>query len=259
MPDPRVAGALAWLKKHSSRAARDGMARYAIPSEHALGVRMADIQKLGKQLGRDHALALAMWKTGVYEARMLCAYIDEPERVTPAQMDAQARDFDNWAICDTLCFALWVRTPHAYGRIRKWAGHRHEFVKRAAFALLASAALKDRAAPDAEFLRGLELIEKAAQRRTQLREEGRELGAARHRRAQPRAQRGRAEAGEQARARGRTGAALDRQGCAAPVGQRSSAAAYFRQITVVCRSQVAKAAKSIAPDRMSGTFRCRPR
>ena len=71
MADPRVAGALAWLKKHSSKAVRDGMARYAIPNEHALGVRMGDIQKLAKQLGRDHALALALWKTGVYEARML--------------------------------------------------------------------------------------------------------------------------------------------------------------------------------------------
>jgi 3-methyladenine DNA glycosylase AlkD len=162
MADPRVAGALAWLKKHSSKAVRDGMLRYAIPNEHALGVRMGDIQKLARQLGSDHALALALWKTGVYEARMLTAYVDEPERVTPAQMDAQARDFDNWAICDTLCFALWVRTPLAFAKIRKWAGHRDELVKRAAFALLASVALKDRSARDAEFLRGLRLIEKAA-------------------------------------------------------------------------------------------------
>ena len=89
----------------------DGMARYAIPNDHALGVRMADIQRLGKELGLDHALALELWKTRVYEARMLCAYVDDPARVTSAQMDKQARDFDNWAICDTLCFALWVRTP----------------------------------------------------------------------------------------------------------------------------------------------------
>jgi len=160
--DPRVSAALAWLKKHSSRSAREGMLRYAIPNEHALGVRMGDIQKLGRQLGRDHALAQALWKTGVYEARMLCAYVDEPERVTAAQMDAWARDIDNWAICDTLCFALWVRTPHAYGKIRQWATHRDEFVKRAAFALLASVALKDPEASDAQFRRCLRLVEKAA-------------------------------------------------------------------------------------------------
>ena len=162
MADPRVAAALAWLKKHSSKAARDGMLRYAIPNDHALGVKMGDIQKLGKILGRDHALALALWKTGVYEARMLCAYVDEPAKVTRAQMHAQARDFDNWAVCDTLCFALWVRTPHAFTMVRKWAGHRDEFVRRAAFALLASLALRDKEAGDAEFLAALKLIEKAS-------------------------------------------------------------------------------------------------
>jgi len=162
MKDPRVADALSWLRKHSKKSVRDGMARYAIPGDKALGVLMGDIQKLGKQLGRDHALALELWKTDVYEARMLCAYVDEPERVTAAQMDAQARDFDNWAICDTLCFALWVRTPHAFAKIRKWAGSRDEFVKRASFALLASMALKHKESGDADYLRTLPLIEKAA-------------------------------------------------------------------------------------------------
>ncbi len=162
MADPHVASALRWLEAHASKSVRDSMLRYAIPNEHALGVRMGEIQKLAKQLGRDHALALALWKTGVYEAQMLCAYVDEPTRVTAAQMDAQARAFDNWAICDTLCFALWVRTPHAFAKIRKWATSRDEFVKRASFALLASVALKDKDAGDAEFLRGLKHIEKAA-------------------------------------------------------------------------------------------------
>jgi 3-methyladenine DNA glycosylase AlkD len=160
--DPRVVTALAWLEKHSSKAVRDGMSRYAIPNDHALGVKMGDIQKLGKQLGRDHALALELWDTGVYEARMLCAYVDEIEEVTPRRMDAQARDFDNWAICDTLCFALWVRSPHAMDRVRKWATSREEFVKRAAFALLASIALKRKDLDDAELLKTLSLIEKAS-------------------------------------------------------------------------------------------------
>jgi 3-methyladenine DNA glycosylase AlkD len=162
MPDPRVAETISWLKKHASKSVRDGMTRYAIPNDHALGVRMGDIQKRARQLGRDHQLARELWKTGVYEARMLCAYIDEPGRVTPAHMNVQARDLDNWAVCDTLCFALWMRSPHAFAQIRKWATSREEFVKRAAFALLASVALKDRDAPDAAFVRALKLVEKAA-------------------------------------------------------------------------------------------------
>jgi 3-methyladenine DNA glycosylase AlkD len=162
MTDPRVAEALTWLKKHSKKSVRDGMARYAIPNDKALGVLMGDIQKLGKLLGRDHALALELWKTDVYEARMLCAYIDEVDKVTPARMDAQAREFDNWAICDTLCFALWVRSPHAFKKIKQWSNHKAEYVKRASFALLASMALKHKDSTDADYMRCLPLIEKAA-------------------------------------------------------------------------------------------------
>jgi len=110
----------------------------------------------------DHELALALWKTDVYEARMLCAYVDEIEKVTPAQMDAQARDFDNWAICDTQCFALWVRSPHAFKKVRQWSTHKAEHVKRASFALLASMALKHKTSTDADYLRCLPLIAKAA-------------------------------------------------------------------------------------------------
>jgi 3-methyladenine DNA glycosylase AlkD len=161
LADPRVAEALAWLKKHSSKSVRDGMSRYAIPNDHALGVKMGDIQKLARLLGRDHDLALALWKTGVYEARMLYAYVEEPAQVTHRQMHAHALEFDNWAVCDTLCFALWVRTPHAFAMVRKWADHRDEFVKRAAFALLASLALRSKFA-DREYLAALPLIEKAS-------------------------------------------------------------------------------------------------
>ena len=87
------------------------MARYAIPSDNALGVSVADIRVLAKRLGRNHELADALWDTGVYEARMLTSFVAEPKRVTPAQMDRWCRDFDNWAICDTLCFHLFDRTP----------------------------------------------------------------------------------------------------------------------------------------------------
>ncbi len=158
----RVDEAIAWLRSHATKATRDGMARYNVPSDKAFGVPMKHIQLLAKQLGRDHALAAALWETGWYEARLLTAYIDEPERVTPAQMDRWSRQFDNWAICDTLAFALWDRTPHAWRKVEQWAGRREEFIKRTAFALLWSLSVHDKAATDTQFIRGLALIEQAA-------------------------------------------------------------------------------------------------
>ncbi|MEY2549904.1 MAG: hypothetical protein QOG12_48 [Verrucomicrobiota bacterium] len=157
-----VESVLAWLNKKSSARTREGMARYGIPSDNASGVTVADIRSLAKRLGRDHDLALALWETGSYEARMLTPFIDEPERVTPAQMDRWCRDFDSWAICDALCFHLFDKTPHAWKKVAKWSGARPEFVKRAAFALLASVALHDKSARDKPFLESLSLIERAA-------------------------------------------------------------------------------------------------
>jgi 3-methyladenine DNA glycosylase AlkD len=157
-----VAAAIASLKRLSSKATRAGMARYGIPSDKAFGVPVGKMQQLAKQLGRNHELALALWTTGWYEARMLAAFLDEPERVTAAQMDAWCNDFDSWAICDTVCFHLFDRTPHAWRKVEQWAKRREEFVKRGAFALLACLALHDKNAGDATFLRCLPLIEKAA-------------------------------------------------------------------------------------------------
>jgi len=160
--EEQVQSALAWLKRNGTRKHREGMARYAIPSDKAFGVSVSNIQKLAKQLGRNHELALALWETGWYEARMLTAYVDEPARVTAAQMDRWARDFDNWGICDTLCFAIWDRTPHAWAKVSQWSGQRAEFVKRSAFAMLWSLTVHDKQAGNKPFIEGLALIEPAA-------------------------------------------------------------------------------------------------
>ena len=136
--------------------------RYGIVTKDAFGVRMNEMQRVAKQLGRNHALALALWETGNYEARTVAAFVAEPERITPALMDRWCRDFDNWGICDTVCFKLFDQVPHAFGRVAAWANRKDEFQKRAAFALLACLALHDKDADDKAFTKFLPLIEAAA-------------------------------------------------------------------------------------------------
>ena len=63
-------------------------------------------------------------------------------------MDAWASDFESWADCDTVCFQLFDRTPHAWSRVRAWSRARAQFKKRAAFALLWGLTVHDRAEPD---------------------------------------------------------------------------------------------------------------
>ena len=167
MPTPKkrddpLEEALADLKRRGSQAGRAGMARYGLPSDKAFGVAVKDIQAVAKRFGKDHALAAALWKSGWHEARMLACYVDDAALVTPAQMDAWCRDFDNWGICDTVCFVLFDRTPHAWKKVDAWSRRQDEYVRRAAFALLWGLTVHDKDAPDARYLHGLKLVEKAA-------------------------------------------------------------------------------------------------
>lgn len=151
------------LERCGSKQIRESLGpRYGVHTDRAFGVSMGDLKRLAKGLGRNHGLALALWETGWYEARLLASLVDEPARVTPAQMDRWCRDFDNWGICDTVCFCLFDRTPHAFRKVAQWSKRRDEFARRASFALLACLALHDKGAPDAPFLRCLPLIEHAA-------------------------------------------------------------------------------------------------
>jgi 3-methyladenine DNA glycosylase AlkD len=153
---------LAWLERSGSPAVRVGLARFAIPSDKAFGISVAALRVEAKRLGRNHELAAALWVSGWYEARMLACFVDDPAQVSAAQMDRWCREFDNWAIVDTACFALFDATPHAWAKVAAWAGKRAEFEKRASFALLWSLSVHDKTAGDAPFIDGLTLIEQAA-------------------------------------------------------------------------------------------------
>lgn len=160
--DAEVASSLKWLERHGSRKNREGMARYGIVAQKAFGVPAGSMQSLARKLGRSHALSQALWKTGWFEGRMLACMVGEPARVTPAQMERWVKAFDNWAICDATAFVLWDKSPHAWPKIREWARRDEEFVKRAAFAMLASLTVHDKEAPDERYLEGLTLVEREA-------------------------------------------------------------------------------------------------
>lgn len=159
-PAPDVKIILADLKRHASPHYKADMAkRYGIVTAAPVyGVPVAKLRAMAKSIGPDHALAQKLWASGVHDARMLATMVGDAAQVTPAEMERWAKDFDNWGIVDTACFHYWDRSPHAFKQIQKWAKAKDEFVKRTAFALLASCALHGKGS-DADHLRGLELIE----------------------------------------------------------------------------------------------------
>jgi 3-methyladenine DNA glycosylase AlkD len=153
---------LKWLEKKGTRGGKDGLRRYGIVTPKAFGVTVGTMLRFAKEHGKDHALAAALWRSGWYEARMLAAMLDDPGQVTRAQMDAWVKDFDNWGLCDTACWHLFDYTPFAWEKLRKWSVSPREFVKRAAFAMIAGQAGHNKTATDAQFIAVLPTIEKGA-------------------------------------------------------------------------------------------------
>jgi 3-methyladenine DNA glycosylase AlkD len=139
-----------------------GMARYGINPNNAYGVPVPQLRALAKQIGKDHALAEQLWASGVHEARLLASMIDVPRLVTEEQMERWAGDFDSWDVCDQCCGNLFDKTPAAYQKAVEWSGRDQEFVKRAAFALMAYLAVHDKKAPDDAFEAFLPIIAREA-------------------------------------------------------------------------------------------------
>lgn len=129
----------------------EGMARFGINPQNTLGISVTDLRKVAKGIGRNHRMALELWATGIHEARILAAIIDEPQRVSRRQMDRWAKDFDSWDVCDQACTSLFDRTPHACDKAAEWSRREEEFVKRAGFALMAGLAAHDKTSPDDRF------------------------------------------------------------------------------------------------------------
>jgi len=140
----------------------EGMARYGMVAERRLGVSIPDLRQMAKEVGKDHRLALALWKTGIPDAKILAAMIDEPSKLTEQQMEDWVKEINSWDIGDQVCMNLLEKTPLAWKKILAWSEREEEFVKRTAFGLLACLAWHDKEAEDGEFIKLFTVIERGA-------------------------------------------------------------------------------------------------
>jgi len=136
----------------------EGMAKCGIAVEQRLGVSVPDMRKLAKEIGRDHRLALALWSTGIAEARILAAMIDDPDKLTEEQMEDWVKGINSWDVCDQVCMDLFRKNQLAWKKILDWSKRKEEFVKRTAFSLIACLAWHDKKAADEKFLELLPII-----------------------------------------------------------------------------------------------------
>ena len=128
-----------------------GMARLDIKTQKSYGVKIPELRKIAKKAGKNHLLAMELWKDGYRETKILACMIEEFELVTEEQMDKWVLEFDNWEICDQCCMNLLSKTSFVDKKIFEWSTHDEEFVKRAAFTIIAVLAVHDKKAQNVKF------------------------------------------------------------------------------------------------------------
>jgi 3-methyladenine DNA glycosylase AlkD len=121
-----------------------GMARFGINPQKTLGISVAVLRSIAKDIGKNQALSERLWQSQIHEARIIAAYVGIPSQVRAEQMERWAGDFESWDICDQCCSNLFAQTPYAYSKALEWSSNEQEYVKRAAYSLMASLAVKEK-------------------------------------------------------------------------------------------------------------------
>lgn len=150
------------LKSKANPNNLEGMARFGMATDQRLGVAVPELRRIAKNNGQDHELALELWKTGIAEARIVASLVAVPDELSEYDMNAWVKDLNSWDVCDQVCMNLFEKTPFARQKILEWSERDEEFVKRAAFALLAGLAWHDKQATDQDFIAFLPVIKRGA-------------------------------------------------------------------------------------------------
>lgn len=125
--------------------------KFGIISNNSLGIYHKDLKIIAKEIGKNNDLALQLFDSGIYEARLLCSKMFNPKDVTEVLMEKWIKTFENWEVCDSFCMGLFSKSEFAVAKILEWSKREPEFEKRAAFATLASYCMADKKSDNSTF------------------------------------------------------------------------------------------------------------
>lgn len=132
--------------------------KYNIVSTNSLGVYHKDLKEIAKEVKQDDQLALELFDTNIYEARLLCSKIFNPKNLTEELMEKWVVTFENWEICDSFCMGLFAKSQFAIAKIKEWTKREKEFEKRAGFVIVAAYCMADKKARNEVYEQFLPII-----------------------------------------------------------------------------------------------------
>jgi 3-methyladenine DNA glycosylase AlkD len=146
------------LKLRSNPQVAEYKLRHGSLAKNSLGIMVKDLRKTAKEIGKNHRLALKLFQSDIHEARKLACMIADPKKATESQMEAWVKKFDSWDLCDCCCSSLFVKTDFAFAKALEWSSRKEEYVKRAAFTLMAHLVFNDKTSKNSKFEQFFPLI-----------------------------------------------------------------------------------------------------
>ena len=128
----------------------------------SFGIGLTRLRKLAKQVGRDHDLALELWRSDVYDARVIGVLIDEPKKMTREQAESQVEHLRHGMLAHVYCScgAPLSKVSFASSLAVEWRDSEDPMRRRCAYLLLYELGKKkSKALDDAYFEAFLKRIE----------------------------------------------------------------------------------------------------
>lgn len=118
--------------------------KFGILSNNALGIYHKDLKEMVRIIPKDDDIAIQLFDSDIYEARLLCSKLFNPNNLTEQQMDKWSSTFENWEICDSFCMGLFAKSKYAVSKAIEWTRRKREFEKRAGFTTIAAFCMADK-------------------------------------------------------------------------------------------------------------------
>lgn len=162
-----VARILRWLDGHGDPRRVAAWRRLGLDAGHYRGVPLARIRALAREIGRrNHGLAVALWNTGIHDARLLATWVEDPLRADDAQLDRWVETAEHRDLSDRVCWNVVILTPLARAKVADWRDHPRELVRRSAYVLLGELARRDRLMTDADFVPHVDAVQSLIRQET---------------------------------------------------------------------------------------------
>ena len=102
------------------------------------GIGLTQLRKLAKEIGRDHSLAQLLWKSDIYDVKVIGLLIDDPKQISRAQAEKQVEELNAGMLAHVFasCGAPLAKAPLAFELACDWIESSDAMRRRCGYTLI---------------------------------------------------------------------------------------------------------------------------